>query len=119
MTLPGRRLLRERQTIEAMVAIYCHDHHPTEPGNSPLCEDCAKLLNYAERRLSICPFQEDKPACVHCQVHCYSKSKREQVKQIMRYAGPRMLLRHPWLSLMHLLDKRRRAPTPGPRGQIR
>ena len=28
----------------------------------------------------------------------------------MRYAGPRMLWRHPLLSLYHLLDKRREAP---------
>ncbi len=29
----------------------------------------------------------------------------------MRYAGPRMMMRHPILSLYHLLDKRREAPS--------
>jgi hypothetical protein len=30
----------------------------------------------------------------------------------MRYAGPRMLLRHPWLSLTHFADKARRVEHP-------
>ena len=32
---------------------------------------------------------------------------RERVRQVMRYAGPRMLLRHPILALLHLRDERR------------
>ncbi|MCG7955581.1 MAG: nitrous oxide-stimulated promoter family protein, partial [Candidatus Thiodiazotropha endolucinida] len=31
-------------------------------------------------------------------------------QDVMRYAGPRMLLRHPLLSLYHLLDKFRKVP---------
>jgi hypothetical protein len=30
----------------------------------------------------------------------------------MRYAGPRMAWRHPWLSLAHVLDKLRRVEHP-------
>ncbi len=91
-----------------MTRIYCRDHH----GNSrALCGECAALLDYAERRLDGCPFQEEKPACNLCQVHCYSTKMRERVKDVMRYAGPRMLLRHPVLSLYHLLDKRRPPPS--------
>lgn len=29
---------------------------------------------------------------------------RERVKQVMRYAGPRMMLKHPLLALQHLFD---------------
>jgi Nitrous oxide-stimulated promoter len=32
------------------------------------------------------------------------------VREVMRYAGPRMILRHPWLALMHVVDKRHVAP---------
>jgi hypothetical protein len=39
-------------------------------------------------------------------VHCYQRDRREQVKHVMRFAGPRMLWRHPWLSVCHLLDGR-------------
>jgi hypothetical protein len=31
---------------------------------------------------------------------------REQVKVVMRYAGPRMLLHHPLLALRHLIRAR-------------
>lgn len=105
---PGPRIAREQATIAAMMLIYCHHHHGTA---SILCEDCLALLNYARRRLATCPFGEEKPACNHCQVHCYSPRRRERVKAVMRYAGPRMMVRHPILSLYHLLDKRREAPS--------
>ena len=61
----------------------------------------------AERRLEKCPFAEEKPTCVKCPVHCYEAVMRERVRQVMRYAGPRMLLRHPVLALLHLRDERR------------
>jgi hypothetical protein len=36
---------------------------------------------------------------------------RVRVREVMRFAGPRMLRRHPYLALMHLLvDGRREAP---------
>ena len=102
------RIAREKRSIEAMVQLYCTDHHP---GADPVCTECQKLLAYAKRRLDSCPFQEAKPACNHCLVHCYAPKMRESVKQVMRYSGPRMLFRHPILSLQHLLDKLRRVPT--------
>ena len=104
---PGPRIAREQSTIKAMMYLYCQDHHG--PGTG-LCCDCEDLLAYALQRLEICPFQERKPACNLCEVHCYSAIQRERVKEMMRYAGPRMLLRHPVLALSHLLDKRRSTP---------
>ncbi|MEW8606280.1 MAG: nitrous oxide-stimulated promoter family protein [Candidatus Thiodiazotropha sp.] len=101
------RIKREKQTISAMMAIYCRDHHHTD---GTLCGSCEQLLDYAQRRLDTCPFQEKKPACNHCTVHCYSKDMRLRVQDVMRYAGPKMLFRHPLLSLYHLLDKMRTVP---------
>lgn len=109
---PGRdrpttpRLLRELHTLEAMTAIYCRDHH----GGTELCGPCRELMTYAAKRLAVCPFGEAKPVCAKCQVHCYGPAPREEVRTIMRYAGPRMMLRHPWLALRHVLDKRYAAP---------
>ncbi len=94
-----------------MLAIYCRDHHG--PLSTGLCIECGALLAYAHRRLDVCPFQEAKPACNSCEVHCYSVPMRDRVKAVMRYAGPRMLLRHPVLSLFHLLDTWRRVPKLG------
>ena len=103
----SQRIAREQKTIAVMMAIYCRDHHHPD---SDLCADCIKLLDYAERRLESCPFESEKPACNHCSVHCYSKSMRIQVQDVMRYAGPRMLLKHPLLSMLHLIDNFRKVP---------
>lgn len=104
---PGR-IGREQRTIAAMLTIYCRDHHGLV--DEGLCPQCSTLLDYAWRRLEVCPFQAAKPACNRCQVHCYSSRMRERVTEVMRYAGPRMPLRHPILSLLHLLDSRRGSP---------
>ena len=93
-----------------MVGIYCADHHGAADDN--LCDECGEFLDYAYRRLEKCPYGEDKPTCSNCPIHCYKPARREQVKRIMRYAGPRMLLRHPWLAITHQLDGLRKAIHP-------
>jgi hypothetical protein len=107
------RLARELKTIRAMLHVYCRDHH----GGCALCADCEALHDYAEKRLAGCPYGEDKPTCTNCRIHCYGPAQREEVRQVMRYAGPRMLLRHPYLAIMHIADGKRPAP-PKPRGRV-
>jgi len=36
---------------------------------------------------------------------------REQMRVVMRWAGPRMMLRHPIMAIAHLTDERRPVPT--------
>ncbi len=84
-----------------MIGCYCRDHHLT---SGELCPECQSLHDYAAVRLERCRFGAEKPTCANCPVHCYQKSRREQVKMVMRYAGPRMLWQHPFLSLIHWLD---------------
>lgn len=103
------RRARELKTIAAMVRMYCRGHG--HGGGVPLCTGCAALLEYATRRLERCVFGDAKPTCANCVVHCYSADMREQVRVVMKWAGPRMLLRHPILGVLHLLDGRRPAPT--------
>jgi hypothetical protein len=99
----NRRLAREKKTIRAMIAIYCHGNHAAaNDGN--LCPQCNALLEYALARIDRCPFGAEKPPCAKCSVHCYKPSMREEVKAVMRYAGPRMLWKHPLLALMHCID---------------
>jgi hypothetical protein len=105
--LAAPRLARELDTIRAMLRIACRDRHGTAEG---LCAECAALADYAAKRLEHCPYGQDKPTCVNCRIHCYGKRQREQVRETMRYAGPRMLLRHPYLAVMHIVDGRRPAP---------
>jgi len=107
------RLRREYRTMECMVGIWCAAHHATpKPRADGPCEECRDFLAYAARRLEKCPYGEAKPTCAKCPIHCYKRAQREHARVIMRYAGPRMTLRHPWLSLMHLVDKLRKAEHP-------
>ena len=118
------RLEREARTIEAMLALYCRHHHASAPRESSaagssrraLCTDCAALEAYARKRLALCTYGAEKPTCVNCPIHCYGKRQREEVREVMRWSGPRMLLRHPWLAIAHLIDGRRPAP---PRPAVR
>lgn len=108
MNIQKKHLSREFRTMARMVGIYCSAHHEVDQ----LCNDCARFLDYAEVRLEKCPYGEDKPTCANCPIHCYRPEFRERARIIMRYAGPRMLLRHPILAIAHKLDGFRRARHP-------
>ncbi len=109
-----------------MVALYCRDRHQSDsqsgsqrssdtagrPESGTPCAECTDFLAYAARRLQKCPYGEDKPTCANCPIHCYKREPREFARTVMRYSGPRMMWRHPWLALMHLVDGRRRVPHP-------
>ena len=95
-----------------MVEIYCADHHAAPAG---LCLECRQVLAYARERLDRCPYGDDKPTCQACPVHCYRPEQREAVRAVMRYAGPRMFWRHPWLAIVHLWKERGRKDPGRPR----
>ena len=133
-----RSVGREKRTIRAMVGLYCRKHHGgtlnkgdrhltpgvsrgfvvdgSEPvpfiqrAVSGLCGECAELLDYAWARLDRCPFGVEKTSSAKCPVHCYRPAMRARIHEVMRYAGPRMLLRHPILALRHQWDARRHKP---------
>lgn len=87
-------ILREKHIVAEMIRLYAR-HHPDY--------DPAPLLAYALCRLDHCPEGDHKPACRRCPHHCYRPDMRAQIRLVMRYAGPRMLLRHPIMALRHLL----------------
>ena len=104
------RRRREQKTIDAMLRMYCRGHGHARAETAPLCTECAALREYAARRLERCLFGDAKPACAKCVVHCYRADMRERMREVMRWSGPRMLLRHPVLAFLHLIDERRPAP---------
>lgn len=111
--LDAGRMRREWRTLDAMIALTCRGcrHAGRSGGRRALCPACAELRAYAEQRLLRCPFGDDKPTCNNCRVHCYRPEMRQRVREVMIFAGPRMLLRHPVLALLHLVvDERRPAP---------
>ena len=99
------RRKRELHTLETMMRMYCRHHH-----GGDLCAECTELRDYARRRLERCVFGDAKPTCANCTVHCYKAEMREKVRVMMRWAGPRMALRHPVIAVLHLVDGRRPAP---------
>lgn len=97
--------------MERMIAVYCRHAHGGERGRADgLCRECADLRDFARLRLSKCPYQEEKPTCANCPIHCYKPDRRQQMKDVMRVAGPRMLWRHPIMTIRHMMDGRREAP---------
>jgi len=92
------RIEKEKRTIRKMVSIYCRSKHSTD---GKLCPECQEMLDYAFKRLDMCPFGEEKPPCKKCRVHCYSSDKREKIKEIMRFSGPRMLFFSPFDWIIH------------------
>ncbi len=97
-----RRLDRERKTIRVMIEMYCHGQHRSD---NTLCPECSTLYRYAMQRMDRCPFQAEKPTCAKCPVHCYKEDRRDQVRSVMRYSGPRMIVRHPVLTVLHYWDQ--------------
>jgi len=93
------RIEREKETIKKMIEIYCRKKHGSDKGI--LCRECSELLDYAYKRLELCPFKDNKPSCKKCPIHCYREEKRKKIKEIMRFSGPRMLLYSPLEWLKH------------------
>lgn len=92
------RIAREKRVVEIMIRLYCRKKEK----NASLCPECTALLHYAEARLDRCPFGEGKSSCQRCTVHCYKPAMRSRMREVMRFAGPRMILYAPWEALRHL-----------------
>ncbi len=93
-----------------MIEMYCRARHNGLKG--VLCDTCTKLHDYAMERLDKCPYCLAKPTCANCPIHCYTADKRERIRKVMRYSGPRIMARHPVLALLHKLDGLRQVEAP-------
>ena len=103
------KLLREYQTIAAMVEIFCKAHkHNANPVSD--CQECQDFLVYAHTKLDRCPYGQDKPTCNKCPVHCYKPHVKAKAREIMVFAGPKMLLPHPIMAIRHLFSERTPVP---------
>ena len=87
--------------MATIIKIYCRDQHNA---TTVLCAECQALLDYAGARLARCRFGAKKPTCARCQVHCYQLRHQMQIQTVMRYAGPRMVWKHPVMTLRHWLN---------------
>lgn len=101
LNMPSTRIRQEQEIVSQMVRIYCRQKEK----HTDLCPDCKELLQYAHARLSHCPFEEKKTTCRLCPVHCYKPDRRKKMQEVMRFAGPRMILYHPTAAIRHLLQE--------------
>ncbi len=95
------KLEREKVTIMKMVKIYCARFHKPE---GELCANCQALAEYAMNCVTRCHYGEDKPVCGLCPTNCFFEDSYTRIAAIMRYAGPRMLYKHPLLACSHIYD---------------
>ena len=93
----------ETKTMREIIRIYCHGHHHHRQYGEDLCPSCRDIADYAASRIARCPHMEEKTFCKFCKTHCYAPSRREDIRRIMRWAGPRMLIHDPLSALHHML----------------
>lgn len=97
-TKVSSKIQGEKLIVRDMITLYCRNvHHSKE-----LCDECRALADYAEERSDHCPYMAEKSFCSQCKTHCYKPMMREKIRQVMRYAGPRMIFHHPIAALRHL-----------------
>lgn len=100
----GPRILKERNVVSNMIHLYCGKKHNSKFG--VLCSDCQALEQYSHRRLDHCQYGESKPTCRKCETHCYRPETRDRIRDVMRFSGPRLLLRAPLDWVRHQLHDR-------------
>lgn len=88
----------EKQTIRKMIELYCRHRLKQEV----MSEEYQLLTEYASLRLEHCPFGENKGSCGKCPIHCYAPQKRQQIQEVMRWVGPRMMLYSPKDAIIHI-----------------
>ena len=91
------RIEREKKTVQMMIEIYCHRRLK----QNTIPEEYQQLIAYAHNRLSHCRFGENKPVCKKCPIHCYAPKERQQIRELMRWVGSRMIIYAPKAALIH------------------
>ena len=107
----ARRRLREQLVVSQMVALYCAGHH-NQPERTEraycgeaVCPACAELDRFAVARTKRCRMMATKTSCKNCAHPCYPPAMEKRIREVMRYAGPRMLLHHPVAAIRHMLGR--------------
>lgn len=103
----GRKEIKDLMVLIRFTEVYCSAKHqggkdvlPDDVGLSGVanlqrycfCDECSVFLQYAIERRLRCPL-DPKPACKHCEVHCYKKDMRQKVREVMRFSGPALMKR--------------------------
>lgn len=95
---------KDRRTLEAMGRIFCSAHHDGAKDAAGLCPACRSTVDATLERAASCPFGHEGN-CQDCAVRCQRGEARDRIREIMRYAAPRMTLRHPLMTFDYLRRK--------------
>ena len=93
------KIAKEKATFRFMIGHYCRLRH----GSAQTCQECSSLSYYALSRLDSCRYGEQKPSCKACPTHCYAPDRRQAIREVMRYIGPRMIYLGPLEFIRHYL----------------
>jgi hypothetical protein len=80
-----------------------------------LCPHCYEMVKMAEKHVSGCPHMAYKTFCHSCPKPCYPKAHLEKIRPMMRYSGPRLMLRHPVIAFKYfhgVMKAKYNKPTP-------
>jgi hypothetical protein len=104
---------KDIRLLGKFVEVYCAGKHgaveraplelPAALGTHSLCPECAAFLGYAVVKRLKCPLEAEKPTCKHCRIHCYDTVNREKVREVMSFAGRRLMMRGRLDYLWHYL----------------
>lgn len=113
-----KKMKADLKTLARFVEVYCDGQHKGEPRNGiplkdcdvdkvagkkiELCTECSKLLTHAFVKRMSCP-QDPKPMCKNCTDHCYYDKYRDQIKEVMKYSGKKLVMTGRIDYLLHLL----------------
>ncbi|HPD30197.1 MAG TPA: nitrous oxide-stimulated promoter family protein [Phycisphaerae bacterium] len=113
-----RHLVRDLRTLVRFIEIYCAYWHKADPRATvslkeidvkalmgrpvTLCQGCERLLAHAVHKRSRCPINP-KPACKHCPRHCYHPLFRQQIREVMKFSGRKLVLSGRLDYLWHLM----------------
>lgn len=118
--MAAKGVRKDTRLLGDFTQIYCNGNHQDEE-KKPLasegvdlgvygrkvpvvCDECAELLVYSEKRRAFCP-KDPKPFCNYCDTHCYKPDMREYMREVMRYAGPRSMWHgHAIDGIKHLVE---------------
>lgn len=112
------KILKDLRILTRFIEVYCHGLHHEGRNHLDvtlkthdvkeltgkdlkLCPGCQKLLAHAMVKRAACQMNP-KPPCKHCSRHCYHPKYREQIREVMKYSGRKLVMRGRLDYLLHL-----------------
>ncbi len=95
--------IKEKELITIMINLY----NKKKFKQKQLTKEMQELLDYSYLRIENCPHRKknlngEKPFCSCCSIQCYKADMRQNMVEVMKFSGPRILFSHPIVAIDHL-----------------